>query len=421
MAYQFNQGKSEIIDKVAQAFQKRLPAEKAEQLTRFINKFYSTVATDDLKLHSIDDLFGAALSFWEFMHHRPANDANIRVYNPQFETNAWQSTHTIIEVITDDMPFLVDSVLMEINRLGLTTHFIMNCGGLKICRDDNDDLISVIDDKDTKAKKCVIEAPIYVEIDRQTDLDVLNELQDNLSRVMSDVRISVEDWEKMRDKVNDALSELEDLKKHLDKDELEETRDFLNWITNNHFTFLGCRDYELRSEKGETVLKLLPNTGLGVLRDTSTSKVSRRLADMTPEAQRLTLSGQILIISKTNTQSSVHRRTYTDYIGIKRFDKKGKVIGERRIIGLYTSAAYNASPREIPFLRRKVAQIMRNSSLSERSHASKVLLNILETLPRDDLFQGLLDIGLTKGKTCLPEVLSIGTQQHDLTPVKPCK
>ena len=160
----------------------------------------------------------------------------------------------------------------------------------------------------------------------------------------------------------------------------EETKAFLNWIEDHHFTFLGMRDYELVQKGKETILQAIPETGLGVLREDLSKSVARNISAMTPEARELTLSSRILVMSKTNTLASVHRDAYTDYIGIKRFNNKGKVIGERRIIGLYTSAAYHTNPKHIPFLRHKVALIMENSKLNPRSHAGKVLLNILETL-----------------------------------------
>lgn len=398
MEFHFNHEKDQIIAKLVDVIESKLPKEKALQLSNFVKKFYTTVSADDLQQHSIMDLYGATLSFWDFITERQPDETKVRVYNPHFESNAWQSTHTIIEIITGDIPFLVDSILMELNRRGLATHFIVHIGGLRVCRDENHRIVDIFGHSEDGGTTCREEAPIFIEIDRQTDPEVLDDIHDSITKILNDVRCANDDWGSMRERVKDAINELIAIKEHLDPEEFAESIDFLKWIEDHHFTFLGIRDYELITEGKEKVLKLIPNTGLGVLRDASTSKVSRRIADMTPEARRLTLSSQVLIISKTNTLSTVHRPIYTDYIGIKRFDKKGNIIGERRIIGLYTSAAYNTNPRQIPFLRRKVENVLKASNLKPKSHAGKVLLNILETLPRDDLFQGttaeLLEISM---------------------------
>lgn len=391
MQISVDKGKDEIIQKVIELVDSKLPKEKAKLVSVFVSKFYRSVSADDLMTHTIMDLYGAAVSFWEFMEKRAPGETKVRAYNPHFETNAWQSTHTIIEVMSDDMPFLVDSILMELNRRNITTHLIINVGGLRICRDENNKIVAVFSHGQSGGQTCIEEAPVFLEIDRLTDPEILEDITQSITKVLHDVEIANEDWPTMRDKVKETIKELENGKGHFSGEEFDESIDFLKWIEDNHFTFLGMRDYELVTEGDEIILRLQPKTGLGVLRDTSTSKFSRRIADMTPEAQKLTLSQQPLIISKTNTKSTVHRPTYTDYIGIKRFNEKGDVIGERRIIGLYTSAAYHTSPRQIPFLRRKVEKIIEKSEMKLRSHAGKTLLNILETLPRDDLFQGSSD------------------------------
>ncbi len=390
MTFAFEQGKEEIIDQVVAKINVKLKGNNASLCAKFAQRFYSTVSLDDLERHSIDDLYGAVVSYWSFAKTRKSGDTKIHIYNPDFEKHGWQSTHTIVEILQNDTPFLVDSVLMEVNRLGFTSHLIIHVGHLKVKRNARNQIVDIIDDN-KQTDDCVQEAPILIEIDRQTDPAILENLHQNLERVITDVQYTVHDWQAMRKKLREAVDKLNKVKQHLDADELAESKDFLHWIEDHHFTFLGIRDYELISEEGEVLLKPIEKSGLGVLRNRGVDHQTRNIADLTPEAQRLALSNQILIISKTNTQSTVHRPVYTDYIGIKLFDNKGQVIGERRIIGLYTSAAYNTNPKHIPFLRRKVAQVMNKSKLNVKGHAWKVLMNILETLPRDDLFQATSD------------------------------
>lgn len=398
MSYKFEEGKDKIIDAVVKKIKSDLDENCVADCEEFVKQLFSTVAVEDLSDWDIEDLYGAVLSFWSQIEKRLPHQTKIRIYNPDFERHSWQSTHTVVEIITDDMPFLVDSIGTVVRRMGFFSHLIMHKGGLFIERDEEGNLLKLYQPDEKPIASAAQEAVIFILMDRQTDPEVLDELHQKFERVLEDNHAVYEDWPFMREKVREAIAELEDAKTHADKEEIEETRAFLTWIEDHHFTFLGVRDYELIDKNGEKILKSKPETGLGVLRkELSKSKV-RNISTMTPEARELTLSSRILVMSKTNTLASVHRDNYTDYIGIKRFDKKGNVIGERRIIGLYTSAAYNTSPKHIPFLRRKVALVMEKSKLKANSHAGKVLLNILETLPRDDLIQAseedLLEIGM---------------------------
>ncbi|GGI77029.1 NAD-glutamate dehydrogenase [Legionella impletisoli] len=399
MSYKFEEGKDQILNVVVKKIKSKLNAQQAKLCSEFFLEFFGTVALDDLQEWSTDDLYGAAINYWHLLQSREPEEIKIRIYNPEFERHGWQTTHTVIEIISDDMPFLVDSIRMAVNRMGLSSHLIIHLGGLHIERNNQNEITSISSSSSKRARKSIEDtALIYMEIDRQTDPQVLDELYKHLERVLEDNRLAVEDWMAMRERVRDIIHDLEHAPKSLDLAEVEETKAFLNWIEDHHFTFLGIRDYEIVQKGKETILQAIPDTGLGVLSQGLSKSSVRSISAMTPEARELTLSSRILVMSKTNTLSSVHRDAYTDYIGVKRFDKKGKVIGERRIIGLYTSAAYNTNPKHIPFLRHKVAQIMKNSKLHPRSHAGKVLLNILETLPRDDLIQAsedeLLEIGM---------------------------
>ncbi len=173
----------------------------------------------------------------------------------------------------------------------------------------------------------------------------------------------------------------------------------MRWLLDDHFTFFGMRDYSVNELTGEKTLDLVVGSGLGVLQDDEHSKKMRYFHELSEEVQKMMLSNKhILVISKTNTLSTVHRVGYTDYIGIKRFDDSGNLLGERRFIGLYTSLAYESAPESIPLLRKKVLNVLAKSGFPQRSHSGKDLMHILRTLPRDDLFQSsvneLLDLSL---------------------------
>ncbi len=395
----FEEGKQLILDAVVRKLQEKIDGKHATLCGEFVRQFFGTVSLDDLKEWPVEDLYGAAINFWNLIEHRKPNETKIRIYNPNDEEHNWQTTHTVVEVICEDMPFLVDALRIVLSRMGLALHLVIHMGGIRLQRDEHDHVIEILPRQSELHNNALIEAPILLEIDRRTDPAVLNQLSEQFRAALEETRAVVDDWLKMRDLVREIGRELDYAPiDKLDSHEINETKAFLQWIEDHHFTFLGVRDYELVKKGEEVVLKAIANTGYGIFREEISPKKDFNISFMTPEARALTLSSQILVVSKTNKLANVHRDAYTDYIGVKRFNEKGEVIGERRIIGLYTSAAYNTNPKHIPFLRHKVAAILEKSNLNPRSHAGRVLLNIIETLPRDDLIQGseeeLLDISM---------------------------
>lgn len=396
--------KKEILTKLNSYLEDKLPKAQAALLEDFAKRYYTSVSPSDLKLYSTEDLYGALLSHWNYVYQRKPNESKVLIFNPTAEKDGWTSKHTIILVSHDDIPFLVDSIRMEAARLGYQIHFAIHFGGLKVVRNENNEIVKVVPQDETDPK-ATSEAPIYMEIDRQIDSDAMDDLANNIQRVLQDVRVAVADWRKIVDRAEESLNELEKNPPPLDPAEISESKDFLRWLISNHFTFLGCRDYKLIGNETSRALQIIPGSGLGVLRDDNAGTVSRSYADLPPQARKLALSKNILIIAKTNTKATVHRATYTDYIGVKRFNEKGELIGERRFVGLYTSTAYHSSPRYIPFLRHKVAKVMEDLHFPPDSHNGKEVVHILETLPRDDLFQASHEelIELTMGILHLQE------------------
>ena len=398
MTNQIGSRRQEIISEILRHVKQRVPASQYPLLEVYALRYYASSALADLGERTFDDLAGAFISHWNFIFQRRPDESKVRIMNPSVEKDGWQSSHTIIEISHDDIPFLLDSTRMEINRMDCQIHFMIHFGGLKVKRDENYCITEILplgaNDPDAQS-----EAPIYIEIDRQTDPAIMDTLAVNIQRVLNDVYLSVADWRKMVERAEEALLELEQNPPPLDPAEVAESKDFLRWLINNNFTFLGTRDYKLIGNETNRALQIIPSSGLGVLRDESAGTTSRRYAELPPQARKLALSKNILIIAKTNTKSTVHRMAYTDYIGIKRFNEKGELTGERRFVGLYTSTAYHSSPRHIPFLRHKVAKIMQELHFPPDSHNGKEAMNILETLPRDDLFQATQDelVKLTMG------------------------
>ncbi|HEY2863496.1 MAG TPA: NAD-glutamate dehydrogenase [Casimicrobiaceae bacterium] len=375
-------GRAQRLEKVLRLVQTKVPAEQRNTLSAFILRYYGQVDPEDLADRAPADLYGAALSHWNFARHRDPAHARVRVFNPSVEEHGWQSTHTIIEIVNDDMPFLVDSVTMEVNRHGLTLHLIIH-PIVAVVRDADGILVGVADDAEGAHR----ESMIHVEVDRIVDPVKLDALAADIVRVLDDVRASVEDWKKMRDRVGAVLVENTKRAPPLPADELAEGRAFLAWLVDDHFTFLGYRCHELVVIEGEDALKIVPGSSLGILREGENKEVATSFAALPPEVKAYARRPELLVVTKSTSRSTVHRPGYLDYIAVKRFNAKGEVSGEHRFLGLFTSTAYSANPAEIPLLRRKIGNVVARAGLEPGSHAGKALINILETYPRDELFQ----------------------------------
>ncbi|MFP6745760.1 MAG: hypothetical protein VCB77_11300, partial [Alphaproteobacteria bacterium] len=324
--------------------------------------------------------------------------------------HGWQSTHTVVEIINDDMPFLVDSVASALNRpdlLAPDTSLDQEGGGqgvagaltvhllihpiLRVRRDGAGKLVEVLGDdapgSDDESDDVISESILHVEVSQQSSQAALDGIRRGLAQVLEDIRAAVDDWRPTLAKIDQIVAGLDSPPSGLAKDEVTETKAFLTWIRDNHFTFLGYRGYSLERKGERHYLRIDENSGLGVLRKVLPGSVKRSKTAMTRAASRFARRKQLLIITKANTRATVHRPVYMDYVGVRTFDKRGKVTGEHRFLGLFTSAAYNRNPRDIPMLRDKVAKIIERSPFGAGSHNGKALLNILDTYPCDELFQ----------------------------------
>ncbi|MBA2441883.1 MAG: NAD-glutamate dehydrogenase [Rubrobacter sp.] len=373
----------ELIDKVVSRVGEQLPEESASLAGEFVRQYYGWVAPEDLGGRTTVDLYGAALSHLNFARHREAGTSKVRVYTPRFEEHGWQSTHTVIEIVVDDMPFLVDSVAMEVKRRGYAVHLMMH-PVIKVRRDGEGNLLEILPHD---AGEGVLESVMHVEVDQHTEPEGLEELRGHLHRVLGEVRVAVEDWPAMRERVRGIVAGLEEDPPPVEREEVPEVRAFLEWIEDNHFTFLGYREYDLLEEDGEDVLRTVPGSGLGILRGEREETVSRSFEELPREVKKLAREPYLLNLTKANSRATVHKPSYLDYIGVKRFDESGAVTGERRFLGLYTSSAYRMNPQDIPLLRRKIDAMLERASFPPNSHYAKALIEILETYPRDQLFQ----------------------------------
>jgi glutamate dehydrogenase len=374
--------KPAILEPVMRLAEQRLAGTAAREAREFIACYYEQVDTEDLASRAVEDLYGAAMAHLGFARRFSPGNPKLRVYNPRAEEHGWASPHTVIEIVNDDMPFLVDSVTMEVNRQGHTLHLLVH--PLLRTRRDNEGMLQSLGSPEKDGRQ---ESFIHVEVDRETDPARLKALGEGLVAVLADVRAAVEDWPAMRAHMDALVKETAEPPKGLDKAEVEEVRAFLEWTADNHFTFIGFREYELASVNGEDQLRIVPRSGLGVLREPRLGGVSQSFTELPAALRAMARQPRLLVLTKANARATVHRPGYLDYIGVKKFDADGKVTGERRFVGLYTSSAYHADPRDIPLLRRKVSRLLERAAFPESSHAYKNLVTLAQGYPRDELFQ----------------------------------
>ena len=382
MHFPTHEQKQALLEQVLRLADQRLASAAAKEARAFVAHYYDNVDPEDMADRVPEDLYGAAMAHLSFARTFASGQPKLRVYNPRSEEHGWSSPHTVIEIVNDDMPFLVDSVTMEVNRQGYTLH-LFNHPIFSTKRDAEGHLGSF----GAPAKDGKHESLIHVEVDRETDPARLKALGQGILAVLADVRSAFEDWNAMRARMEAIVKPLDAPPAFLDKEETAEIRAFLAWAADHHFTFLGSRDYDLESVNGEDQLRIVPRSGLGVLREPKLGGVSASFQELPPQLRALARDPKLLVLTKANARATVHRPGYLDYIGVKRFDASGKVVGEHRFVGLYTSSAYHADPREVPLIRRKVANVIAKAGFRQYSHMYKNLLSILQAYPRDELFQ----------------------------------
>ncbi len=395
-----------LIEQVVHRLRENLDDEAAADAAEFVRQYYGQVAAEDLAERSVEDLYGAALSHLHHARRFEGGAPKLRVYNPRVDEHGWQSTHTVIEIVNDDMPFLVDSITMEVNRQGLTVHLILH-PVMKVRRDADHQWLEVLPRRSNDDGR--FESLIHVEVDRRTDPVRLADLHDGLLRILADVRAAVEDWHAMRQAITDAATHLGQEPPPVPPEELAEDLAFLRWLADDNFTLLGQRDYDLVDEGGVDTLRVMPGSGLGILRaGAQAAAPSASFAALAPELRAQAREARVLLLTKSNTRSTVHRPGHLDYVGVKRFDAQGRVVGERRFLGLFTSIAYDAKAADIPLLRRKVATVIERAGFLPRSHTAKALVTILEKFPRDELFQ----VGVDELYTTAIGILRLGERQR---------
>jgi glutamate dehydrogenase len=356
----------------------------------YVQAYYRHVAEEDLVAAGPVRLAAVAAEQARFAAHRPQGRALVRVRRG--EAAACQPARDVIDIVTDDMPFLVDSITMELARHETTTRLIVH-PQLRVRRDVTGSLREVVGrvDGDGPVHDEIAESWTHIEITRLPE-GASASLQRDLERVLGDVRVAVEDWPRMQAKAVQLAEQLAmvpaaaaEAGTAAGDESRAEVEALLRWLADGHFTFLGYREYDLEEGPAGLALRAVAGTGLGILRHDRQG--SSAFAALPPEVRARAREPHLLILTKANSRSTVHRPSYLDYVAIKRLSGKGEVVGEYRFLGLFTHDAYTESITRIPVLRRKLTDVLAGTGMAADSHDGKDLAEFLESYPREELFQ----------------------------------
>ncbi|MGY6630706.1 MAG: NAD-glutamate dehydrogenase [Wenzhouxiangella sp.] len=390
-----NDSKQQLLEAIVE----RVGQEKGgKEKAAFAERFYQRLPFAEFESADEGELAALARGLFDFASQRRSGEVKLRIFNPEDAREGWSSSHTVIEIINDDRPFLVDSVVLALSEMDLTVHLIIH-PVMAVRRDQGGHWLGLGDSEDDSTRA---ESIMHLHIDRQTYPDSLEQIERRIISALTAVRHAVDDWPAMTARVREIAEEFPETHRQMGEEATAEARDFFNWLADNHFTFLGYREYVIEEGNDGRVLTPLEDSGLGIMHVSHREAPVRQISDLNRGGHRPNPLEPI-IITKTNASSVVHRGGYMDYISVLYFDDEGRVRSEKRLIGLMTSNAYIRRCTDTPLVRRKVEQVMQESSLRPGSHAAKALMHILETLPRDELFQANTD-----------ELLELGTGILDL-------
>ena len=359
-----------------------LPTKAPSGMKKMLDILFSKIMEDDFEFFDAQLLCDMAVSHWEMGKEREKGQPHLRIYTPSVEDG--EQRKTVVDIVSDDLAFLVDSVAADINKNNLLIGILVH-PNVYTSYDEKGMLSDIqANEKDGYHRQ----AHIHVQINETLSKEAEKNLRDSLYNVLDDVFHANQDWPAMLVKLEEASAELRASKTGHPVAEIEEQCAFLEYLHNNNFTLLGYREYQFIEGKDGVTSKTIPNSSFGLLhKDVSKVYISELEEGLPRNLQELRRNLPPVSISKTNRLATVHRRVPMDCIAVKVYDDKGVVIGEKLFIGLFTSVTYSRSVSDVPYLREKVEDTIRESGYIEGTHDCKALRHILEKYPRDELFQ----------------------------------
>jgi glutamate dehydrogenase len=338
------------LQAILELLQTSTPAPKLAEAQNFAKALFARTPAEELAEKPSTSWAGMVSYLMKFWRERRNHELKVRVYNPTMEDHGWESTRTVVEVINDDMPFLVDSASIAIQNCKLLSHLVIH-PVLSVSRDAGGHLLSF----EAPVSGAKNESIMHFQVDRVTEADALEELRVAVEHSLSEVRACVGDFKAMREQ---AFAIAEELPKRVTPHEpamVQEAAEFLRWLASDHFTLLGYREYVATSDGGREVLKAIAGSGLGILRADESKLSARPTASLAARDLPKGDKAELIVLSKTNARSTVHHPGYMDYVGVLKFDANGQAVSEQRFLGMYTSSALSTHPWQIPLLRQKIA------------------------------------------------------------------
>ncbi len=355
----------------------------AAALAAFAQAFVRRLPAEDLEDVPEDELFAEIEDAFRFLASRGDRPLVVRVFDPDPQAVGYHAEGTIVQIVTDDMPFLVDSVTNVLDRhrfhLRRSIHPVIG-----VVRADDGTLVDIVPARHGEHT----ESFQHHELDRRLPEAERAALEQELREVLEDVRAVVHDFDPLRG----AIDRMIELARHgvvrYTPAEVDEAVDFLEWLRDDNFVFLGYREYEIIPTDAGPAIHAIAGSGLGILRDDEASHFATPvpLSELPPDLRVRYEEGDLLVVTKTNRHATVHRDARMDYIGVRHIGPDGRVVGEGRLLGLFTSKAYMTEAASIPILRRKLEAILEAEDVIEGSHDYKLLVQLFDSFPKDDLF-----------------------------------
>jgi glutamate dehydrogenase len=388
-----------VLQALLASIDERTPPDRRDALSAFAKAFLRRLSNDDLEASGVEQLYGLVRSAFDFADGRGLHPSAVRVFDPDPATDGYEAVGSVVETNSDDTPFLVDSVQEELLSRGLAVRRLLH-PVIGTVRDEQGRIERVMSGRDASHRESVM----HFELDRQLSLEERPDLEERTRRILHDVRLVVRDFEPMQERVRHMIELARTAAVRYPPGEVGEAVDFLEWLAQLNFVLLGYREYELVEADGvpRGAIRTVPASGLGILSDVQRSAFAdtTRLADLDPAVRSRIEDGDLLVFSKTNSYSTVHRRARMDYIGVRIVEHEGEIVGEARLIGLFTSKAYMEPAAKTPLLHHKLEQILAAEDLIPGSHDYKEVVELFESFPKDELFQAsteelrLLVVGL---------------------------
>jgi len=356
----------------------------APALREFAAAYLRRLSADDAQMASPRELFAEVAGAFDFAASRGDRPILVRAFNPTLAEHGYERSGSVLETTSEDLPFLVDSVREAIAAAGLTVVRALHpVVGLE--RDADGHIVEVLHPREASARESVM----HFDLDRRLDDEGLEALAESVRAVLGDVRRAVLDFPQMADRARRMVQIASAGARRYADDEIDETVAFLEWLLQDHFIFLGYREYRITEE----TISVVPGSGLGILADEESSQFARpvQIASLPEDVRERALEGDLLIVSKTNRLSTIHRRARLDYVGVRKVSADGRIAGEARMLGLFTTKAYSEPASQTPLLNRKLRQILRHEDLIEGSHDYKAAVALFDSFPKDELFSARTD------------------------------